>query len=135
MVLVLTFSDPMNRVAIWLRKFLAFSSLGVAPLMVSGIECFINIRLMRLECSHFSKLALCSLVLSLVRAEGSFSQIAYSRSIHPSKIVLCSFHFPKLVPLKHWNVVYVGRYNKSINCMQNKRISAQYTTMSFTLNM
>ena len=99
MVLVSTFSDPMNQSIIWLRKLLAFSSSGITTLIVSRIECFMIIRLMRLERFHFSKLALCFAVLSLVRSGGHSVRTAWSRSIHPSKIIICSFQFPKLVPL------------------------------------
>ena len=137
MVLVSTFSNLTNWSTIWLRKLLAFFSLGTTPLMVSGIECFMIIRLMRLERSHFSKLSFCSIILSLVRARGHSVRIAQSRSIHLTKIIICSFHFPKLVPLST-RMLFLSayiRYNRSINCMQNKIISSQYTTMSFTLSM
>ena len=75
-VLVSTFSYPTNQSIIWLRKLLAFSSSGITPLMVFGIECFMIIRLMRLECSHYSKLALCFAVLSLVKEGGCSVWIA-----------------------------------------------------------
>ena len=37
MVLISTFSNLANRFAIWLRKLLVLSSLGITPQMVSGI--------------------------------------------------------------------------------------------------
>ena len=67
MVLISTFLDLENQSVIWLRNFLTFSSSSIMPLMVSRIECFMIMRLIRLKHSHFSKLALCSIVLSLVR--------------------------------------------------------------------
>ena len=69
-VLVSTFSFAVNQFAIWSKNALAWVSSGIAPLIVFGIECFIIIRLMQLDHSHFSIVDLCSVVLALVRSEG-----------------------------------------------------------------
>ena len=53
-VLILTFLDSANQSTIWLRNFLAFSSLDIAFPMVFGIEYFMIMRLVRLEHFHFS---------------------------------------------------------------------------------
>ena len=98
-VLVSTFSFAANQFTIWSKNALAWVSSGIAPLIAYGIECFIIIRLMRLDCSHFSIVDLCSAVLTLVRFEGRSTLNAWSKSIHPSTIITCSFHFLKFVSL------------------------------------
>ena len=53
MELISTFPLPTNQFSMWLKKLLAFFSLGIASLMVSKMECFMNVKLMQLECSYF----------------------------------------------------------------------------------
>ena len=53
MVLISTFWDLVNRFAIWFRNFLTFSSLSIMLLMLSRIECFMIMRLIRLKHSLF----------------------------------------------------------------------------------
>src|SRR4051812_14424555 len=67
-VLVSTFSLEVNRSAICLRKLFAFCSSEIPPLMDSGIECCMIIRLMRFDRFHFSYADFSISVLSLVRA-------------------------------------------------------------------
>lgn len=86
--------------AIYFRKSLTSSSSRIEPLIDSRINILIIIRLMQFDYFHFSNTIFWSIMLSPIKGARWSCLNAKCRSMQSKNTIICSFHCPKLVPVR-----------------------------------